>query len=257
MNIPTIGGTRGIFEIFIPGAFFLINLGAVIYLSPYLDNETKQALAAATSNSILVLIAAIAFGYLIGVLLRLLRADSLDTLSAAWLRRFDRGARIGKGTYRLYAIEEFPYIGWLEEVAKRLPPEAIDFYNKVWAKRKREGHNKNFFNFCKTIITSNDERAANEIYAAEALSRYIVGMYYALVIGSVLILAAAILRYFVIGQIMGGLLFLLLAYFLAIIVIIQHLRFIRIKEVEIVFAASFKNRSLFEEEKKGRTRAGK
>jgi hypothetical protein len=42
----------------------------------------------------------------------------------------------------------------------------------------------------------------------------------------------------------------LLAYFLAIIVIIQNFRRIRIKEVEAIFAASFRNKTLFEKDMK-------
>lgn len=34
MNIPTIGGAQGIFEIFVPGMFLLLNLAVVVYLFP-------------------------------------------------------------------------------------------------------------------------------------------------------------------------------------------------------------------------------
>ena len=71
--------------------------------------------------------------------------------------------------------EAFPYIGWVEEACRQyLPPEALQFYKKIWAKRKQVGENKQFINFCKIIISSSDERAANEIYAAEALYRVIL-----------------------------------------------------------------------------------
>src|SRR5512138_1621180 len=33
MNIPTIGGTRGIFEIFVPDVFLLVNIGGLSWLS--------------------------------------------------------------------------------------------------------------------------------------------------------------------------------------------------------------------------------
>jgi hypothetical protein len=251
MNIPTIGGTRGIFEIFVPGVFLLLNIGIVLYISPFVDQDTKSLIMTSLSNPISGLIVAICFGYLIGILLRLLRVDIPDNLSAAWLRRFSKNARKGKGQYMLFATEPFPYIKWIEEASQRyLPANAMQFYKRVWAKRKTDGQNKEFINFCKIIITSNDERAASEIYAAEALTRYIAGMFYALIFSFMLILAVVILESAFSGQFPNGLVIILLAYFLAIIVIIQNFRRIRIKEVEAIFAASFRNKTLFEKDTK-------
>ena len=248
MNIPAIGGARGIFEIFVPGVFLLLNLSAAIYLFPYTDDDTKRLIVSGASNTILVLVIGICFGYLIGVLLRLFRTDLPDKWSALWLRRFDRHALEGKGRFKLYATEDFPYISWIGETCKQyLPSEVQTFYDKVWAGRKQAGHNKQFFNFCKLMISSTDERSANEIYAAESLSRYISGMFYALVFAFILILATVVIRYFVLGQTMVGLIILLLAYLFAIEEILRHYRFIRVKEAEAVFTASFKNRAIFEE----------
>lgn len=247
MNIPTIGGARGIFEIFVPGIFLLLNLGTVMYLFPFIDDETKQLVISSASNPVLVLVVVVSFGYLIGVILRLFRADQPDDWSARWLRRYAHH-RQSDGKPRLYVSEGFPYIGWIEEVCKLyLSSEALEFYNKTWAPRKQLKRNKQFFNFCKIMISSNDERAAGEIYAAEALSRYIAGMFYALLLAFILILITAVLRYIVLGQVMAGFIIILVAYLLAIMTILSHFRFIRIKEVETVFAASFKNRCIFEE----------
>ncbi len=255
MNIPTIGGTRGIFEIFVPGVFLLLNIGAAIYSLPSLDDHTKVLMDALALNSILDLVIGVCFGYLVGVLLRLIKTDSLDKLSAWWLRTFDKQviekSSTGKRTFRLSATEGFPYIGWIGQVAAGyLPPDALHFYKKVWAKRQRESNqNKQFFNFCKLVVSFNDEKAANEIYAAEALTRYIASMYYGLVFSSALIIAAGIWRYLALGQFAFGLLALLVAYFLAMIIIIQRFRKMRIREVEVIFAASYKNRFLFDEKK--------
>ena len=245
MNIPTIGGTKGIFEIFVPGVFLLLNIIGIFFVSPLADQNTKDSMMALISNSALGVIIAICFGYLIGILLRLLKVDTPDNLSALWLRLFSGRARKQKGQSTLFATEAFPYIGWVEEACQQyLPPEALQFYKKIWAKRKQAGENKQFINFCKTIISANDERAANEIYAAEALSRYIAGMFYALFFASILLLAVIIFSTNSTGQLL--MVAILLAYVLAIIVIIQNFRRIRIKEVEAIFAASYKNRSLFE-----------
>jgi len=255
MNIPTIGGTRGIFEIFVPGVFLLLNISAFVFSLPFLDDQTKDMLASLASNSILDLVVSVCFGYLTGILLRLLKTDILDKLSAWWLRTFDKNAREKtsknrKPVYRLSVTEGFPYIGWIGQVASGyLPPEALHFYEKVWAKRKRESNqNKQFFNFCKIVVSSNDENAANEIYAAEALTRYIAGMFYALLFASVLIISAIIMRLFV-GEWAIGLFVLLMVYLFAMIIIVQRFRKMRIREVEVVFAISYKNRALFEEKK--------
>ncbi len=255
MNIPTIGGTRGIFEIFVPGVFLLLNISAFVFSLPFLDDQTKDMLASLASNSILDLVVSVCFGYLTGILLRLLKTDILDKLSAWWLRTFDKNAREKtsknrKPVYRLSVTEGFPYIGWIGQVASGyLPPEALHFYEKVWAKRKRESNqNKQFFNFCKIVVSSNDENAANEIYAAEALTRYIAGMFYALLLASVLIISAIIMRLFV-GEWAIGLFVLLMVYLFAMIIIVQRFRKMRIREVEVVFAISYKNRALFEEKK--------
>jgi hypothetical protein len=245
MNIPTIGGARGIFEIFVPGIFLLLNLGLVAYLLPFTDDETRRLIASGASNPVLSLIIAVSFGYLIGILLRLLRPELPDKLSAVWLGRFAREEH--ESETELWATEEFPYIGWIGEICKLyLPPETVSFYDKIWGRRRLEGQNKQFFNFVKVIISSSDERAAAEMYAAEALSRYISGMFYALSCGFFLILATILSNYFISGQILEGLILILVAYLLAIVGILARFRFIRIKEAEIVFAASFKNKAIFE-----------
>ena len=211
MNIPTIGGARGIFEFFVPGIFLLLNFSAVAYLFPFTDSDTKRIIAAGASNPALALVVAISFGYLIGVVLRLFQTDLPDRLSAAWLRRFIRHARQQKNSFKLWATEEFPYLGWIEQVCRLyLPPEALIFYNKTWGRRKPGEQNKQFFTFVKVMVSSNDERSAGEMYAAEALSRYIAGMFYALSFASVLILVTVIAVYFVSNQILTGLLIILL-----------------------------------------------
>jgi hypothetical protein len=248
MNVPTIGGAKGIFEIFVPGIFLLLNLGAVMYWLPFTDDRTRRLLVGAATNPTVAIVVSVCFGYLIGVLLRLLRTDLPDRLAGAWVRRFERHVRTEDGKFHLWAIEKFPYIGWMEEVCKQyLSPEATTFYNKTWANRKRSEQNKQFFNFVKVIVGSNDERSANEMYAAESLTRYMTGMFYALSMAFFLILGTVIIAYVFSGQVLVGLIIVLCAYLFAIVEIVARFRFMRIKEVEIVFAASFKNKAIFEE----------
>lgn len=245
MNIPTIGGTRGVFEIFVPGAFLLLNLAAVVYLLPFIDEDTKSFISGCGSTPALSLVIILCFGYLIGVILRLFRAEPVDKLSAKLNMKFNSHA-CQDGTCKPWAYEEFPYIDWIGEVCKLyLPPETIEFYYNTWAGRKREGRNRQFFNFCKTIINSVDERAANEIHSAEALSLYISGTFYSLVIASCLLSATVALHFHSFGKIITPLLLIIVVYLLAIAAILRYFRFIRIKEVEIVFAATFIHRSIF------------
>jgi hypothetical protein len=246
MNIPTIGGARGIFEFFVPGIFLLFNLGFATYIFPFTDAETKKGIAAAVSEPALAVIIGVSFGYLIGVVLRLFQTDLPDRLSAAWLRTFDSSARPTNGKSKLWAVEEFPYFGWIEQTCRLyLPAEALDFYQNTWGKRKQGEKNKQFFTFVKMMINSDDERAADEMYAAESLCRYIAGMFYALCFACLAILIPIVVYFFALGQVMTGLILVLAVYLFMIREILAHYRFLRIKEVEIVFAASYKNRNLF------------
>ena len=248
MNIPAIGVVRGLFNVFVPGTFLLLNLILVVYVLPFVDQDTKRFIERLTSDSGMIFVLALCFGYLIGALLRMLRTEFPDKCSAAWLRRFNPHARKKTGDFVLWATEGFPYIGWIGEVCKGfLPPEALEFYEEVWAPRKRKEQNRQFFNYCKVMINSVDERSATEFNAAEALSRYIAAMFLALVLISILIAITTILHYFYFHTVSAGLIALLVVYLTAIVVILGRLRFLRIKEVEIVFAACFKNKSIFEE----------
>jgi hypothetical protein len=250
-NVPTIGGTRGIFGLLVPGVFMVMNLVAVVYWLPFTDNETKQLIAIGASNQVLSSLLAIIFGYLMGITLRLFRTEIADKLSAKWLQIFSREARNKDGTLKLYATEEFPYIGWIgERFRQTLPPETLDFYDKVWAPRKIKGRNRQFFNFCKAMIVSMEGKYADEVHAAEALSRYVAGMLYALMCVFSLMLVTAILRYIVLGEILTALASILLVYLAAIVSILANFRFVRMKEVETVFAASFKYQILLEEDRK-------
>ena len=166
-----------------------------------------------------------------------------------------------------------------------------EFYEKTWKPRTKKKSNKQFFNFCKTMIISEDERSANEIYAAESLNRYVVGMFYGLAISIVLmfivffwrlvkcentnlvvLIGLSIIYLLALVCLIKGkfyslaisialiyittlwrlfeckdtrlaiLLVLSVIYLSALIWLIKNFRTVRIKEVETVFAASFKLR---------------
>lgn len=246
-------GIRGTFAIFAPGIFLLLNLATFIYLFPFTHDVMKDIAVTGVSYPVLSSLSIFIFGYLIGIVLRLITVDLVDRWSARWLRRFNRHTRQEDGAFRLFASEEFPYIGWIEEACKLcLPPEALVFYNNTWTKRNRAGWgNKRFFNYCKNLINSVDEKSANEIYAAEALSRYMAGMFYAMLFAFCLILLAGILHYIFFDKFDATIKFLamvLFVYSFIVVRILSRFRFIRIKEVETVFDATFRNRSTIGED---------
>ena len=156
-----------------------------------------------------------------------------------------------RGAYWPWAYEEFPYMGWIGKLCKEyLPESAKAFYNDTWevVAKKRRSQNRQFFNFCKTIVSSENERLAKEIDASEALNRYIAAMCYALIISTILVLGVAVWNTLD-GNLMTGLFVLAGLYAVAITVILGNLRFSRIKEVETVFAACVKYSRLFGEAK--------
>jgi len=239
-NIKSIGGAGGIFHIFVPGVFLLLNFLGSVYLFPWSGDDTRKLLVTFSGNPAFGFVVIISFGYLLGVILRIFRSESADRLSAKYLCRFDKNAKKVKDDSNLYAYEYFPYTELIGQYCKNLPDDTYIFYREVWSLKK----SKEFFNFCKILIISEDERSANEIYAAESLCRYISGVFYALVIS--FFLQLFILTSIIINHDFNIIpLGLLAGYYIAIIGILRNFRFMRIKEVKTVFTAAYKNRHLF------------
>ncbi len=252
-GIPSIGGAGKIFEIFVPGLFFLVNIAVVFYTSPFTSDALRQQIARLSSSTAQSLLIVISFGYLIGVILRMLRAERSDKWAAKYLRIWSKHARKPENTENLYAYEPFPYIEWLGHVCQRnLPGEVQEFYDCVWSPRK----SRSFFNFCKIQVISEDERAAAEIYSAESLTRYISSMIYALFLSIILCFGNIASHLIVTARIDPLATPLVLAYLLALMGILGNFRYMRIKEVQTVVYATFKNRSLFLEFCKGKSNGG-
>jgi hypothetical protein len=248
MNLPSIRGARGIFEFFVPGIFVLLNLGLAAYLFPYTDGMTRNLITAVAFAPALAVIVIFSFGYLVGVVLRLFGADLPDRLSAFWMRKFHPDAHERDGGFKLWAIEPFPFFDWIEQVCRLyLPAKALAFYQKTWGRGKQGEQNEHFFIFIRNLISAVDERAADEIYAVESLSCFLAGMFYALCFAWPCLWIPMITSFLVSAKVEWVLIVLLIVYLLFIIGILAHFRRIRIKEVEMVFAASFRNRALIEE----------
>lgn len=240
MDIPSVGRSRGVFEIFVPGLFLFVNLVVFVYLLPFGDQHVRDVIAGGASDIGLTLFVAIPFGYLLGMILRLGKADVPDNLSAWWLR-------LRKKNRNGWSSDRFPYIGWLGTVCrKRLPPVAHEFYKVVWEGRGRDGKaNKQFFNFCKVVVCSADSNTASEVNMAEAQSRYIAETFYGLVVSSGLASVSLVFDLSGPKTAYAYLILALLLYAVAIWEVLRSYRQLRIKEVEVVFAATFRHRKLF------------
>lgn len=259
MQIPKFGGARGILEMLVPGVFLLMNFTVLIYYFPYLDEDTKIIITNIVANSswsvnTLLMIILVIFGYLIGVVLRLFRTNKLDRCSQKYLkflfhlRNLLRRKRNRNKNIPLYIEDEFPYILHLEDECDSMPNNVKKFYEEHWLTKKGKKHEITFFNFCKIMINSLDDRATREIYYAESLSRYISGMFFALKYSIYLIGITIVIN--IIHpehKILYGLFIFLLAYLYLIHGILKNFRFLRIKEVCTVFIASYFNQSIFEE----------
>lgn len=152
MNVPSIGKTKGIFEIFIPGVFLLINVIGVLYLfsQNFKSSESiGEFIKYLIGKPSLILIILICFGYLTGMILRLLMTEFPDRLSAWYHRIFNKNnSKKSDESYKLWSIERFPYIGYIgESVERNLSGPVYEYYEKIWEPRKREEGNRRFFQF--------------------------------------------------------------------------------------------------------------
>ena len=229
-DIPGIGITRGVFDIFVPGVFLLVHIVGVLAPSFAPGTDIGDMVTPFSSNPVLAAAAFVCFAYLIGMLLRLLKTGIPDRLSTCILRlSFRRSWRA-----RVFLSGRFPYFSYLRHVAgTKLPPKAHQFYKKFWLPHSCKNDNRQFFNYCKAIVNAADARSGAEAYAAEATTRYVSSMFYALFTSMLLVCISA-------GCYRSWLLLgVAVVYAAAMLVILRNLRLLRYKEAEALFAATF------------------
>lgn len=241
-NFRTIGGPGGVFHILVPGVFLFLNLVGCAYLFPLTPQETREDIERVLGNPAMGVVIIVGFGYLIGVILRIFRSEYPDQWSARFLRFYDKNARPPENDKNRYAYEDFPYTQWVGTSIRNLPNDVREFYSNIWMK----SNSRHFFNFSKILVISEDERAANEIHAAESLCRYISGMFYALVTSALLSIAVIISQVLALQVPNIVLLVLSAGYSIALLGILVNYRFMRIKEVHTVFYSAYKNSDLFQ-----------
>ena len=257
MEIPKIANTKGIFEIFIPGTFLIVNISGIFILLFYpslkgsLNQETfpLQFIFNPFFGAIII----ICFGYLTGIVLRFLRPEMPDNWSKFYHTYLSMKLR---EKYDHSLIDsEFPYLPWFNILFQKefYPKKYLDLFQNIWIPGIEIGYKKPYFNFYKLLTIFYDKDSSEEIYLAEAVTRYNVGIFYALLFSIILFISAfAILflssytifkNYFYHGSssILIILLILIVLYLFAFKTIVSNFRLIRVKEVEIVIVASLKN----------------
>lgn len=243
--LPT-SNIRGFFEILMPGVFFFLNIAfMVIFLISILNPQQmspNEIIEQFITSPVVAITLVIAIGYPVGMAFRLLKTARIDTTSAryiAFLKPKERG--------KLYLSDHFFYGNWMrKKIREHLPAEAARFYDEYWYDKYTASDAPTFFNFCKILIAKEDIQSGTEIYAAEAILRFLAGSYYALqfsVVIMVLILAIALASHNTQVAVLTGAL--VVTYLLLLHIILSQFRFLRAKEVDTVFNASFANRKVF------------
>lgn len=243
-TVTAIGVGRGLFDIFIPGVFLLLNLVGAFCSLPFDRNILTWQASNWVGSAALGTIAVITFGYLFGVILRVQRANCADRISA-WLIRLLRRLSFKKtDPPPIYLTEKFPFIKFLKKRSELYhPKEAETFFNKVWSARASGIGGQSFFNFCKVMLMYENENVMTEINSAEALTRYMASIFYALLI-SLLFWIISGIAIWIMSPPAPPYIFLIIGiYIVSMFLIMRNLRLIRLKEVETVFAATFKCRN--------------
>ncbi|HOU14643.1 MAG TPA: hypothetical protein PKZ84_16170 [Anaerolineae bacterium] len=209
-TIPIFTGTYALFAVLAP---FQLSIGNV------LDRE------------FLVTVLLFVGAYLIGSLLRLVAADVVDKQSSEYMLKvwkkqneanLSRGyeldfkakmADLSKGgdvsdvpvgfDNWLWLADEFPYAAHQNRVWRSQGfQEVLDFFqqkhkDKMWPGKTTNA--KIFFNYCKLSIIDGGGTLADEVIAAEGLTRFFAGTYVALRLSAWLLLGSLLVQTFVIG----------------------------------------------------------
>jgi hypothetical protein len=151
-----------------------------------------------------------------------------------------------------YLKERFFYPQWMgERYVPSLPAAAAEFFDELWSKHYQEpdpdnpttqNPNTHFFNFIKTLLLAINKETYGQLMASEAVNRFVASSFWALLICTGLLLVdSCLLLVEGVGP-MFWCIMLFLLYVAVLYGIIRHFRFLRCKEVALVFDASFAHR---------------
>ena len=129
MDFPS-SNARSFFEILMPGVFLLINLIFFLFLplfnKTYGGAKPENITALCSGSSIIAFL--LCFGFLLGVVLRMMKTSLADSWSAWFIKHFSP-QEAGKG----YISESFFYQKWMLETYEIfLPGPSYAICNKIW-----------------------------------------------------------------------------------------------------------------------------
>lgn len=210
-------GLRNIIGITFPGAILIIAALYVLISFCYLLNIPLEFLNILTSQQLILFVILFVISYIIGSILRLESADNLDDKSSEYMieEYFNEPPGDFTSKEKLYEIrkkllngnnfisvppffdkwiwrvEKFPYTLWeLRKFKIYHPPEVSNFFKSyescfgIGSKVHDTGRKgKEFFNYCKMVITHSckdlGDSLKEEVYLAEAMTRFYAGTYVA------------------------------------------------------------------------------
>jgi hypothetical protein len=250
MNIPTIGGARGIFEVLLPGAFLQVNVIVLIALAPFFDKASMVAVEKMCSNAIFLAVFFVAVGYFAGMIINIMRTGTVDYISSIFVKYFlgfvVRYVPRGKVKYEevvCYSGLRFPYTKWIGHIVENyLPGESCSFFRSTWEGRD----SKEYFNYIKAILLLDGGSQMVEILTAENISRYLANIFYSLVLSLFMSVVVFLYKVLLLEEYSFILTAVIMFYAFSIYEILKNFRIVRIKEAMVVFTASYKNKHLFQ-----------
>ena len=240
--------TQGFFEILLPGSFLLLNVAAFLCVAVGVS-PVSHMMPGTEKWGIVEAVPALGASYILGMVLRMLRTEIPDRVSA-WC--------LGHIPPRLQEAdllkESFFYVKWMRERhVPCLPSAAKDFFEGIWAKHYQQpipgvrNPNTDFFNFMKTLFLAIDKNTSEQLMASEAISRFVASSFWALAICTGLLAVDGGVLYFR-GLSLGVhfCVWLFIIYLTVLYGIVRHFRYLRCKEVALVFEVSFAYRNEIE-----------
>ena len=241
-------GKGSFWGVIIPGAFLFINIFAVSY-SENLENLLSQS---GLGYSFVVL--SLLLSYIIGYILRLIKPRYVESFSVPILllislflkliTKISRFLKIKKlSEFKIRSskeiLEDFPYIEWFFSIhLKQLPDTINNFFNDF--KTKEYANNLDrmgaaFFNYCKHYVIENSNYLRDELYFTEGLTRFLNGMFYAIILSTTIIFIKTIHMSFEYSAFN----YILMAYLAFLFIILIRYKGLRRLETVICFISFF------------------
>ncbi|RJP61087.1 MAG: hypothetical protein C4539_20400 [Ignavibacteriales bacterium] len=285
-------GLRNIVGITFPGAILVVIMLYVFVSICYLQSIPMDFINTLTSQQFILSVILFIISYIFGSVLRLESADKLDKKSSRFLKKkylkdppdgftnekdFEKiKDELLKGNFNIdipvafdkwiWIIEKFPYPIWeSRKIRIYHPKEVSNFYKSyeecmgIGTKVQTTGRGgKEFFNYCKMVIANSSKECGDslkeEIFFAEAMTRFFSGTYMAINISLYITAVLAIvlslfitLSFFGTVQTIKKYNIYNLAFCISIIIlfgiiklcIVKKFRTLRLKEVDTVYDAFY------------------